>query len=106
MTAPLEPSRGVAWLPDTPEGENALQVYISEDEALAAGLEAADCNQPTVFEMTEQPSWWDEARDGEWQPGFIFGCLSSQIVFPDLKVGAAVLLELLWPDEWGPAPPT
>lgn len=105
MTAPLEPGRGTAWLPDTPEGENALQVYISEDEALAAALEEQDCLQPGVYEMTEEPTWWRDDLYGDWQPGFIFSCVSAQIVYPTVPLGISALADLLFPDQWAPVPP-
>jgi hypothetical protein len=106
LTAPLEPSRGTAWLPTTPEGEAALQVYETEDDAAAAALESVGCDETTIYEMTEEPTWWRDELYGEWEPGFLLGCISTGIVFPTIPIGAAVLLDLLWPDEWGPAPPT
>lgn len=105
MTAPLEPSRGRAWLPDTPEGESALQVFISEDEALQAALATEGCSSPGIYEMTEQPSWWTTSKYGEWQPGFIFSCVSSGIVYPTEALGLTALADLLFPDDWSIVPP-
>lgn len=105
MTAPLEPSRGQGWLPDTPEGEQALQVFISEDEALEAALATEGCTEPGVYEMTEQPSWWTEEQYGPWEPGFIFSCLSAGIVYPTVPLGVAALSDLLFPEDWTIVPP-
>nr|CRY96601.1 hypothetical protein [uncultured prokaryote] len=68
-------------------------------------MESVDCGEPIIWEMTEEPTWWDEDLYGEWEPGFLLGCASIGIVFPTIPIGAAALLDLLWPDEWGPVPP-
>lgn len=58
-----------------------------------------------VFHFEEQPSWWDEAVDGPFEPFYAIACQSTGIVFPDARVGLAWLLSNYWPDEWGPVPP-
>lgn len=94
------------WAPATPEAESRLEVFATEDEAVAAAVAESACAEPLIYEMTEQPTWWDEGTYGEWEPGFLLSCPAIGIVWPTIELGVATLFELLFPSEWSIVPPT
>lgn len=93
------------WAPDTPEASTALEVFVTEDAAAAAAVAQGDCVQPLIWEMTSQPSWWDEGTYGPWEHGWLLSCPSIGIVWPTIELGLATLAELLYPGDWSIVPP-